>query len=104
MNDIELRVLRIIPKGLDNRKRIADLAKTMNMHVRDFYDAIHSLIMKYGICIVSTRDGRDGGIYIPLDEEERSKGLYPLLSNVENLQARYNVVATADLDAYKECL
>ncbi len=74
LNEHESRVLNAIPIGRENRRLIADIAATLGISKRDLYDTINGLILKHKIAIVSSRDGLKGGVYIPLDEEEKQVG------------------------------
>lgn len=104
LNSYEYTLLQAIPKGRENRKLIPMIAQALGTNQRQIYEDINHLIIKYHIPIVSTREGNQGGVYLPITEEEKQLGLAPLKASVNTLNKRIEVIDKADISTYEHYL
>lgn len=98
----ESKVFKMIPRGLENAKRLEYIYKPLNLREREVNIAIQSMCRK-NIPICSSRK-EPFGVYIPLDEEERRVGLNALNSQVNNMEQRIKLVENIDLDTWEDTI
>lgn len=97
---IETAVLESIPRGYENRQPLKKLCSLLDLDERSIQSVISRLTAK-GVPICSSR-GIDSGVYIPLTEEEREKGLRSIKSQAKEMGKRIIAVSNADLDHWHE--
>lgn len=92
---IEENVLSLIPRGKDNKKTLQIMSESIDLTPRELQAIINGLIFNHRIPIVAIRQG---GVYIPLSENERIEGLQGLKNQTNDQLKRINIVESIDLD------
>ncbi|SEQ46247.1 hypothetical protein SAMN04488558_1122 [Ignavigranum ruoffiae] len=72
MPSMHKRMLGILPKGMNNVKPLSYIANTLNIDFRQANALINELSIKYGIPIGSIRYGERPGVFIPLNNDEKT--------------------------------
>lgn len=98
----ESDIYKMIPLGLENAKRVKDIATPLNLEERDIHNAINSMCRK-NIPICSSRK-EPFGVYIPLTEDERRIGLVSLSNQANNMTRRIELVGKIDLKTWRETI
>jgi len=98
----ESDIYKMIPLGLENAKRVKDIAAPLNLEERDIHNAINSMCRK-NIPICSSRK-EPFGVYIPLTEDERRIGLVSLSNQANNMTRRIELVGNIDLKTWRETI
>lgn len=75
MNKAESIVLNLLGKGRENARSITYISMVTGYDIRTVNHIISNIIKKYGVPIVSTRQGERTGVYIPTNERELNIGL-----------------------------
>lgn len=99
------QILAFIPNGSDAMITRVELVKLSGLSDRDVYQILNDLTMKYDIPIGSSRDRKNFGYYIPMDEEEKNTGIRSLEEQGNTMLKRAEKVRDADIEtalAYKE--
>lgn len=99
---IESSVLSLIPRGKDKKVTLDYICKNTGLKVREVQSVINCLVFKYEIPVCADRS--QGGVYIPINNEERSNGLNGIKSQVNNLKSRIKIVESADLNNWMDDL
>ena len=103
MTDLEVRLLRLIPVGSERPINTKEIAKLLGIGERAVRDIISHLIVRYRVPIVAKR-GINSGHYIPVNEEERLKGIRELNAQYQAEGKRLNIIITADLKQHDKVL
>ena len=99
------QILAFIPNGSDTMITRVELVKLSGISDRDVYQILNDLTMKYDIPIGSSRDCKNYGYYIPMDEAEKNNGIRSLEEQGNTMLKRAEKVRNADIQtaqAYKE--
>jgi len=102
LNTQESDIYKMIPLGLENAKRVKDIATPLNLEERDIHNAINSMCRK-NIPICSSRK-EPFGVYIPLTEDERRIGLVSLSNQANNMTRRIELVGNIDLKTWRDTI
>lgn len=100
LSPIETAVLELIPRGYENRQSLKNLYTLLDMKEREIQAVISRLTAK-SIPVCSCR-GTEPGVYIPLTEEERTRGLESIKSQAREMNKRIRAVSQADLEHWHE--
>lgn len=100
---IESSVYELLPRGRENRKSIKSICKLIDLDERSVQSIINRLIISHNIPIVADRRG-EGGVFIPLTEEERRVALISIKRQVAEMQKRVEAVENIDLDNWDKNL
>lgn len=103
MNQLEQRILRLIPVGASQPRAGRYIADILQLDIRTVRENIHRLIVRHGVPIVAKR-GLVSGYYIPANDTERLEGIRELKAQYDTEGRRLDVLISADLEAYKEFL
>lgn len=93
---LETKVLLLIPRGKENKKTLRSIGLDANLNLRTTQSVINSLVFKHKIPIVGNRG--QGGVFIPINNEQRLEGLNGIKNQVIDLNERIKIVEVADLD------
>ena len=99
------QILAFIPNGSDTMITRVELVKLSGLSDRDVYQILNDLTMKYDIPIGSSRDRKNFGYYIPLNDQEKNDGIRSLEEQGNTMLKRAEKVRNADIEtaqAYKE--
>ena len=99
------QILAFIPNGSDTMITRVELVKLSGLSDRDVYQILNDLTMKYDIPIGSSRDRKNFGYYIPLNDQEKNNGIRSLEEQGNTMLKRAEKVRDADIQtalAYKE--
>ncbi|MFW3539769.1 hypothetical protein [Vagococcus fluvialis] len=102
LNPQESNIYKMIPLGLENAKRVKDIAVPLNLEERDIHNAIHSMCRK-NIPICSSRK-EPFGVYIPLTEDERRIGLISLSNQANSMTQRIELVGSINLKTWRSTI
>lgn len=103
MNELEKRLLRLLPVGSDRPIGTKELMQLLGISRRDVMEMINRLIMKYGIPIIGRR-GENSGYYIPKNNRERFEGLRPLRNQTREQLERLDIVSFSSLTEWQKYL
>lgn len=98
----ESDIYKMIPLGLENAKRVKDIAVPLKLEERDIHSAINSMCRK-NIPVCSSRK-EPFGVYIPLTEDERRIGLVSLSNQANNMTQRIELVGSIDLKTWRDTI
>lgn len=100
----ESRVLNMIPRTSEKPILISEIARVMHISWRSVASIIETLVMDYGVPIVSKRSGKENqkGVYIATSDIEREYGLLSLRSQVAENLKRIKKVEHADLENWEK--
>ena len=94
-------VLNMIPRSSERPAKVVDISAAIGMSEREINAVIRSLTMK-GIPVCSLRSGENKGVFIPVNEQERSAGLVALQNQATDMKQRIENVQKADLNWHKK--
>ncbi|WP_288700351.1 HTH domain-containing protein [uncultured Secundilactobacillus sp.] len=95
----EIRVLRCLRTGADNKTTMRELKKKTGYGERIIYDAIELLRMK-GLPIMASRSNKDGGYFIASTEQEKLDGLAQYRKQIATETHHLRLLEKADVDGY----
>lgn len=100
-NIIEKAVLEVIPKGIERKITVRDLAYLIGIDVRSLFTVINNL-RKKGVPICAQRSGKDRGFYIATTEEEKSLGLASYKAQVKDMRKLIRAIENTDVSNWRE--
>lgn len=103
MNDLEKRVLRLIPTGASQPRQAKYIAQLVGVDIRTVRNIVNRLIIRYSVPIVVKR-GLVSGFYIPETDSERLGGIRELRAQHKNEGKRLDTLISASLTDWKEYL
>lgn len=103
MNELDIRVLRLIPYGSERPRPTKEIASLLSIDERKVRKIISRLIVTHGVPIVAKR-GVVSGLYIPLNDTERLEGITELRAQHKAEGERLDSLIMADLKRGRELL
>jgi len=100
----EFKVMNILPRGAGYPITTPNICKVTQLKERDVREAISILINVHGVPIVANRNGRNTGMFIATNEDERSIGITAFKSQVTTMNARIRAIEQADLNGWEKVL
>lgn len=97
----EARVISLIPRGIDHKVSMPELARLTEMDTRAVQSIIYVSKLK-GVPICCSRKAKDSGYYIPTTEEERAIGLVNLKHQANKILEGIVSVANSNLDSWED--
>lgn len=98
---IEKAVLELIPKGLERKISISELASMVGIDERSIYTIINNL-RKKGVPVCAQRSGKDRGYFIATNEQEKADGLASYRSQYKDMGHLIDVIEKADVSNWME--
>lgn len=99
LTSLELRFFCFIPHGMEHPRPRKEFERVFKMSKRQVEKMVESLIHK-GIPVCAIKE-KDGGYFIPNNEEERQIGLRPNKGQVATTIKRIKKVEAVDLNDFK---
>ncbi|MGT2958851.1 hypothetical protein A9Q68_08465 [Streptococcus bovimastitidis] len=99
LTSLELRFFCFIPHGMEHPRPRKEFERVFGMSKRQVEKTVESLIHK-GIPVCAIKE-KDGGYFIPDNEEERQIGLRPNKSQIETTKKRIKAVESVDLNNFR---
>ncbi|MCK1246258.1 hypothetical protein MX112_04770 [Streptococcus uberis] len=98
LTSLELRFFCFIPHGMEHPRPRKEFERVFKMSKRQVEKMVESLIHK-GIPVCAIKE-KDGGYFIPNNEEERQIGLRPNKGQVATTIKRIKKVESVDLNNF----
>lgn len=98
----ESAILELIPKGYERVVTIDMISQLTGISPREVQGGVNRLVFKHKIPIVGNRG--QGGIFIPVSDEERGRYLKGIKNQASDLTKRVEIVEAADLNNWDEDL
>ena len=91
------QLLRLIPVGMERPRPLKELVNLTGWSSRKVRKNISHLITDYQQPIGAIYEVPHNGYFIIADDNERTKALAPLLSQIGEMSKRINAISTAEL-------
>jgi hypothetical protein len=103
LNRNQRRVLNLIPSGMDRPILVTEISNILGLDKRSVASVINQLT-RLGVPIGSLRQADRNGVFIPINEEERTAGLTPIRSQTADMAKRIELVEHASLSGWRNLL
>lgn len=97
LTDLENKVIRLIPNDDEQRITAREISDIVGVSVRAVYDIVYRSRLK-GVPIVADRTQETAGLYIPLTNQARNRGMVSLRREYDEIGKALAGIAGADLD------
>lgn len=101
LSTIESDVLDLLPVGNERKMPLKDISTLLNVNERTIYQVVSNLVKK-GVPIVASRNGKERGYYIATNTEELAEGTQAYKEQAKDMVDRIGCLYKIDLNKWQE--